>query len=139
MKIGNITSKFASWALLLVGIGHTMAVLTSPITEQQSNYIQQMKGFPIEMFGSNIDIYSFYQGFSLMMGLLLFGYGLINLMILSMPQVIKLPRNILILNVFVSLLSFVLSVQYFFTVPVIFTGIALTGFTITLFTKKIKL
>lgn len=138
MKIEKISSKIASWSLIFVGIGHTITDLTSPKTESQNDFIIKMKEFPIEVLGSEINIFSFHQGFSLMMGLLLFGYGLLNILIFRNNQTSPIPTNIIILNIIICVISFILSIKYFFIVPIVFTGIALLGFAISLIIKLRK-
>lgn len=138
MKVEKISSKIASWSLIFVGIGHTITDLTSPKTESQNDFIIKMKEFSIEVLGSETNIFSFYQGFSLMMGLLLFGYGLLNILILRNNQESSIPTNIIILNIIICIISFVLSIKYFFIVPIVFTGIALLGFAISLIIKLRK-
>ena len=139
MNVQKISSKIASWSLILVGIGHTLTDLTSPKTSVQQDFIIKMKEFSINILGSETNIFSFYQGFSLMMGLLLFSYGLLNLFILKNNKTTPIPNNIMILNIIVCSISLLLSIKYFFIVPILFTGIALLGFTITFFSKaKIK-
>lgn len=138
MQIEKLNSKIASWALIFVGIGHTLTDLTNQKTESQNDFIIKMKEFPIDVLGSETNLFSFHQGFSLMMGLLLFGYGLLNLLILRNYQASSIPTNIMILNVIICVISFVLSIRYFFIVPILFTGIALLGFTLSLIIKLRK-
>ena len=138
MKVEKISSKIASWSLIFVGIGHTITDLTSPKSETQIDFIQKMKEFPIEIMGTETNIFSFHQGFSLMMGLLLFGYGLLNILILRNNQASSIPTNIIIFNIIICVISFVLSIKYFFIVPIVFTGISLLGFTISLIIKLRK-
>ncbi|WP_458626742.1 LIC_13387 family protein [Winogradskyella sp. PC D3.3] len=113
MKIEKISSKIASWSLIFVGIGHTITDLTSPKTSSQNDFIIKMKEFPIEILGSNATIFSFHQGFSLMMGLLLFGYGLLNILILRNNQALSIPTNIVIFNIIICLICLALSIKYF--------------------------
>jgi hypothetical protein len=138
MKVEKISSKIASWSLIFVGVGHTITDLTSPKTALQNDFIIKMKEFPIEVLGSETNIFSFHQGFSLMMGLLLFGYGLLNVLILRSNRAIPIPPNIIILNIIVCLISLLLSIKYFFIVPILFTSIAFLGFTISLISKMKK-
>ena len=138
MNVKKTSSKIASWSLILVGIGHTITDLTSPKSETQIDFIQKMKEFPIEIMGTETNIFSFHQGFSLMMGLLLFGYGLLNILILRNNQESSIPTNIIIFNIIICVISFVLSIKYFFIVPIVFTGISLLGFAISLIIKLRK-
>lgn len=132
MNVNKISSTIASWSLIFVGLGHTIIDLTSPKTTLQNDFILKMKAFPIEIAGSQTNIFSFHQGFSLMMGLLLFGYGLLNVLIFKNNQTSGILNNILIINVIVCLISLILSIQYFFIVPIVFTAIAFLGYMISL-------
>ncbi len=98
--------------------------------------IVTMKDLTFQMLGTEANIFYFYQGFSLMMGTLLIGYGLLNILILKNNQQSNLPSNILILNIIISLVSVIISIKYFFIVPIAFTGIPFLGFMISLSTKK---
>ena len=129
-------SKIASSALIFVGIGHTITDLTSPKTEAQNDFLLKMKEFTIEILGTETNIFSFHQGYSLMMGLLLFGYGLLNILISKNNKESGLPTNILVLNSIVCFASLLLSIRYFFVVPIVLTGIAFTGYTISLIKNK---
>ena len=138
MKIALLSTKIASWSLLLVGVGHTTTYLTTPNTAAQDEIVRQMETFTFELLGTDANIFYFYEGFSLMMGLLLFGYGVLNLFMLINNKEGSLHNNVLILNFIISLISVILSVKYFFIVPVVFTSIALFGFSIALITKTKK-
>lgn len=143
MKIKKISYKIASWSFLLVGVGHTITDLTTPKTPEQIAFIFKMKSFTIQILGTETNIFSFHQGYSLMMGLLLFGYGLLNLMMAN-NNALHISQGILILNITVSLIAVILSLKYFFVVPVAFTSVALLGFTISFIAnhkqaKKIQL
>ncbi|NQX81587.1 MAG: hypothetical protein HRT66_06300 [Flavobacteriaceae bacterium] len=129
-------SNIASSALIFVGIGHTITDLTSPKTEAQNDFLLKMKEFTIEILGTETNIFSFHQGYSLMMGLLLFGYGLLNILISKNNKESGLPTNILVLNSIVCFASLLLSIRYFFVVPIVLTGIAFTGYTISLIKNK---
>ena len=136
MKTSLVSYKIASWSLLLIGLGHTITYLTAPNTPEQNELITTMKGLNFNMLGVDANILSFYDGFSLMMGLLLIGYGLINILILRNSQQSHLPSNIIILNVVISFFSAVISLKYFFLIPVVFTSIPFIGFIISLSTRN---
>jgi len=135
MKITLISFKIASLALLLGGIFHSLSDLLSPETPERNKIILQMKAITNQIFGTEFNMFSFFQGFSLMMGLLLFGYGALNLLILKNNQQADIPSNILILNIIITLVSVILSVKYFFIVPIAITSIAFLGFLISFITK----
>jgi len=136
MKTSLVSYKIASWSLLLIGLGHTITYLTAPNTPEQNELIITMKGLNFNMLGVDANILSFYDGFSLMMGLLLIGYGLMNILILRNSQQSHLPSNVMILNVVISFFSAVISLKYFFLIPVVFTSIPFIGFIISLSTRN---
>ena len=94
--------------------------------------IQVMKDFVISMPGPDSTLLLFHEGFSLMMGLLLIGYGTANVLFAADSFDSLRSKHISTLNVLVSLLAVVLSVVYFFIVPVVFTAISLTAFVLAL-------
>lgn len=136
MKTTLISYKIAYWSHILIGFGHTITYLTAPNTPVQNEIIITMKGLIFDMFGVEANIFSFYQGFSLMMGLLLIGYGLLNRMFVKNSNQSDLPSNILILNIIISFISVIISLKYFFIVPIIFTSVAFLGYVISLSTKN---
>jgi len=138
MKTSLVSYKIASWSFLVIGFGHTITYLTAPNTPEQNELITTMKALNFNMIGVDANIFSFYTGFSLMMGLLLIGYGLINLLMLNNNQQSRLPINMLILNIIISFFSVVISLKYFFLIPVIFTSIPFIGYSISLSTRKLN-
>ncbi|WBX75863.1 hypothetical protein PG911_14585 [Tenacibaculum ovolyticum] len=138
MNFQKISSKIASWSLILVGIGHTITYLTNPKTELQNNFILKMKAFPVDILGSKSNLFFFHHGFSLMMGVLLFGYGLLNLFLLKNNKATTTPTNIIILNSIICLTALLLSIKYFFIVPIVFTSVAFFGYTVSLILKLKK-
>lgn len=136
MKVSILSFKIASWTLIVGGIIHTVSDLATPKTAEMNVLALQMREFTAEIMDSEINMLSFHQGFSLMMGLLLFGYGALNLLIQKNNQKAQLPSNILVLNIIISLIGVALSINYFFIVPILLTGIPLIGFSISLLTKN---
>jgi hypothetical protein len=138
MKLSLVSYKTASWSLLIIGFGHTLTYLTAPNTPEQNILITTMKALNFNMLGVDANIFSFYEGFSLMMGLLLIGYGLINILTLKNNKQSYLPTNMLILNIIISFFSVAISLKYFFLIPVVFTSIPFIGYLISLSTRKMK-
>ena len=138
MKATLRSFKIASWALLIGGMIHTIADLFSPSTPQKEEILNQMKAFNGQVLGTTFDLASFFQGFSLMMGLLLIGYGAINVLLLKNNQGSALPTNILILNIIITFVTVLISIKYFFIIPVILTSIPFVGYLISFITKTSK-
>ena len=125
-----IIYKIGSWSYILVGLAHLNWALFSPDTAEKIEIIQTLKGISISVPGTESNLYLFHEGFSLMMGVLLLGYGLLNLSIIRKSKTIQ--KDKIILNIVVSLIALIISIKHFFIVPVIFLGIAFFCFS-TLF------
>jgi hypothetical protein len=138
MSITRLSYKIASWTLLIGGIGHSLAELSTPKTIELMELAHKMEDYTAQILGTEINMYNFHQGFSLMMGLLLFGYGSINLLILKNNQQSNLPSNIIVLNLIITLVSALLSINFFFIIPILLTAIPFLGFLISLVTKNMK-
>lgn len=125
--------KIGSWSFIIVGTGHLIGHLLTPKTSEQIKMLQTMKEFTIAMPGTETNLLLFYTGFSLMMGIMLISYGMINLMFLKNNKQINLADNkILITNTLVSFISLMLTIKYFFIFPILLMSLALTGFTLAL-------
>jgi hypothetical protein len=136
MKITIISYKIASWTLLLGGIIHTLSDLLSPSTPERDEIVLQMKAFTGSILGTQFNLFGFFQGFSFMMGLFLFGYGTLNVLLLKNNASQPIPSNILICNIIISFVGVMLSINYFFLIPVLLTGIPFLGFLTSFVTKK---
>ena len=129
MKNVRLFHMIGSWSFVLLGMGHLVTYLFLPKTPEQEKMIQVMKDFVISMPGPDSTFFLFHEGFSLMMGLLLICYGTVNILFLAADSFDFLrSKHIAMLNVLVSLLAVVLSVIYFFIVPIVFTTISLIAF-----------
>jgi hypothetical protein len=128
-SLKNILHKTGSCAFLLTGTGHLMAHFLAPKTAPQLEMMKSMEKFSISMPGTQSNLLLFHEGFSIMMGILLFSFGLMNLILYKISESDpKTYKNILLLNCVLSLISFILSVKYFFVVPVVLMGIATLSF-----------
>ena len=133
MKNVRLFHMIGSWSFVLLGMGHLATYLFLPKTPEQEKMMQVMKDFVISMPGPDSTLLLFHEGFSLMMGLLLICYGTVNILFLAADSFDFLrSKHIAMLNVLVSLLAVVLSVIYFFIVPVVFTTISLIAFGLAL-------
>jgi hypothetical protein len=136
MRISQLAYRTASWSFVVVGIGHVATQILSPKTPQQVEFIQKMEDFSVNLMGTETNLFSMYLGFSLMMGLMLFAFGWLNLLMLKNNQGHAIPTGILLFNMFTSLVSMVLSIVYLFIVPIVLTGLGFMGFTLSLLYKK---
>lgn len=130
MKKSNLYYKIGAWALVILGIGHPSTHLLMTKTEEQMAMAQSMKQFKITLLGTESNMLSFYNGFSLIMGFSILSYGLLNLVLIkyklnSSPNF----RPILLFNSLISIATCLLSIQFFYIVPpILFTGIASLAF-----------
>jgi hypothetical protein len=136
MNYSKLAYKTASWSFIVVGIGHLTTDLLKPKTTEQLMFIQTMKDFSINLMGTEVNVFSFHQGYSIMMGLLLFAYGALNLILLKNNKEKRLGSNILVFNCIISFACTVLSFMYFFIIPIVLTGVAFLGFTVSLLKNK---
>lgn len=136
MKIKLISFKIASWALLLGGIFHSLSDILSPMTPERIEIMTKMRSLSSHVLGTEFNMLSFFKGFSFMMGLLTFGYGALNVVIVKSFKNTDIPNRILILNTIITLMCLVISVKYFFLIPIILTAIPFIGFSISLLTKN---
>lgn len=136
MNISMLSFKVASWTLVLGGFVHTISDLLSPESPERTEIIMQMQAFTGQVMGTEFNLFSFHQGFSYMMGLLLVGYGGLNLLVLKNNSPDQLAANIIIFNIIISFVSVILSIKYFFMIPALLTGIPCLGFFISYITSK---
>jgi len=111
---------------IMCGLGH----LAFELLGQKSNkIIQTMENLTVSMPGRETNMLLLDTGLSLVMGLMLLAYGVINLMIIVKNKKLVLPpKNVILINIIFSLLAFILVYKYLFSVPIIFTGIAFLSF-----------
>jgi len=130
MKLLPTVYKIGCWAFVLVGVGHIVTSMLIPTTPERTIIVQTMKEFSISMIGTESNLYLFHEGFSLMMGILLISYGLLNL---SMLKTSEAPsKNTIIVNAATSIIALVISIKYFFLVPTTLLSIAFLCFLMAL-------
>jgi len=130
MKSLPIVYKTGCWSFIMVGIGHIVTSMFVPNTPERTKIIQEMKNFSISMLGTESNLYLFHEGFSLMMGILLIAYGLINLSFIKLSMIPE--KHIVVINFAVALTALVISIRYFFIVPIVFLGTAFSCFLMAL-------
>jgi hypothetical protein len=131
MRLQKMLYMGGSAALVLVGAGHLATSLLVPKTAAQQAMVAAMKGFAIEMPGTLTDLYQFHQGFSIMMGVLLISYGAVTMLFVKAASIEAALRTpVLGFNILVSLTALLLSVSFFFVVPIALTGLAFACYTL---------
>jgi hypothetical protein len=125
MKTSTRLFSLAAWCLILFGLVHELTFVYSYISmPAEASVVQAMKHFPVK--GTPKDLYSFYNGYALMMGLLLVGIGVMNLtLVKTYDEKLFSSLALVILEIVVSLIAFAISTVYFaFIIPVALTGAA---------------
>lgn len=121
--------KIGSLSFVLLGAGHLATYFSAPETVERLNVIHAMQRFTINLAGTESNLFLFHEGFSLMMGILLIAYGLLNFDIIrKVPDIILSSAFLLRLNLVVSFVSLAISIHYFFLIPILFTAISLICF-----------
>ena len=125
MRAQKMLYMAGSAALVLVGAGHLATSLLMPKTPAQETMVATMKGFVIDMPGTVTNLYQFHQGFSIMMGVLLISYGALAMLFVKAASIEAALRTpVLGFNMLVALASLLLSIAFFFVVPIALTGVA---------------
>ncbi len=125
----RLSYRIGCWAFILVGAGHLLTQWLTPRTADQDVILDAMRRFAIKLPGSDGNLYQFHIGFSTMMGVLLAAYGAQALLTVSRRTApAEGDVRLLALHTLVSAVALILSVMYFFVVPVVFTAAAFLAF-----------
>lgn len=129
MKNSKLYHKIGAWALIIIGMLHLVGHFSMAPTKEQMILASKMEAFKVSPLIMESNMLNFYTGFSLLMAFLIISYGLINLLLLKHTSDKSLDfRPFLLLNSLVASVSFLVSVLYFFILPIVFTGIASLAF-----------
>ena len=122
---------------VLCGVGHLAVELFAPRTPEALALAETMRNIPVNLAGTQTNAYLLTFGVSIIMGLMLIAYGVVNLLILYQTPRGKLPsRAIQATNVVVAITAFVLALKYLFIAPIILTGSAAVLFLIVFVTNR---
>ena len=117
---------------ILSGIGHTVFEL-GPKPASIHDLILAQQQTIISMPGTETSVYRLTLGVSLIMGLMLLGYGVTHFAILLSTPKQNLPSlPIQIINLIFVIAAFVLTINYLFMVPIVLTGLATLCFAFVL-------
>jgi hypothetical protein len=137
MRWQRLYYRIGSWAFVFVGIGHLLTQWFTPRTIDQETIFDAMRKFAIKMPGSEGNLYQYHTGFSAMMGVLLIAYGSQALLMVSnQSRCVESDVRLLALHTFVSATAVVLSVIFFFLVPIVFMAVAFVSFGLALFLAR---
>ncbi|WMX15736.1 MULTISPECIES: LIC_13387 family protein [unclassified Aureispira] len=125
MKNSALYQKIGSWAFILIGTLHLSGHFLMTPTEKQLILAAQMEQFTVAPLFMETNILNFYNGFSILMAVLIMGYGILNLLLSKAGTNKALNiRSILLLNSLVASIACIVSILYFFILPIVFTGVA---------------
>ncbi|WP_110518998.1 LIC_13387 family protein [Herpetosiphon llansteffanensis] len=112
----SFLGKLGAWIFMIVGLGHLYFQLFK--TAADSSAASQLQQIEVQLPGAQRSMLQLNSGFSLAMGYLLIGYGVLNLLILrALGNEPARLRAIWRFNSAVSLGLAVLSLRYFFIFP----------------------
>ena len=131
MKIARISFLIGTLFFgIICGLGHLTFEL---LEEKQEDVVERLKELTVMFPDRESDMFLLTTGFSLLMGFMLLGYGVINLILTFKNKQLQLPsKTIVLANFLFSFIAFTIAYQYFFIFPIVCTGIAMLCFLISL-------
>ena len=125
--IRTLAPAVAGWLLVLTGSGHTALVVvgSGPPTASESRAHETMADTSVVIGGLDRSYWELFQGFSLMMALMIVGLGALLLLVLRRaPQLVLESRGLLLLVVAVLVPALLISVVLLPPPPIVLLGIA---------------
>lgn len=123
----TLAPTVAGWLLVLTGSGHTALVVvgTGTPTASESHAHETMAATSVVIGGLERSYWELFQGFSLMMALMVVGLGALLLLVLRRaPQLVLESRGLLLLVGAVLLPALLISVVLLPPPPIVLLGIA---------------
>jgi len=119
---------------IICGLGHLTFEL---LEEKPTEVVEGLKELSVVFPDREKDMLEITTGFSLLMGVMLLAYGIINLLLMYKDRQFHLPsKPIVMANLVFALIGFGIAYQYFFIFPIACMGIATLCFLISLFLYK---
>ena len=117
--------KIAAWCMIAFGFIHEASfVYTYFTTSNTEAFLVSMTAFHIDGTGTNL--YSFYGGYGILMGILLIGLGILDIKLATAagPSILT-NGGVMFTNIIIALLALAVSIVYFvFVIPIALTGLA---------------
>lgn len=133
MSRSLIAFYVGSAALALYGVGHTLGYSKDRRTDRGKDYVRVLKETPAAMPGVTRTYLHLFEGYSWMMALMVFAYGLLNVLLAWVaPQVASTSRAIAGLDLAVSFAAAGLAKRYFFGAPLLLSLVAGVSFLLVL-------
>jgi len=119
---------------IICGLGHLSFEL---LEEKPAEVIEGLKELSVIFPDREKDMLEVTTGFSLLMGVMLLAYGIINLLLMRKDRKFHLPsKAIVTANLIFALIGFGIAYQYFFIFPIACMGIAALCFLASLMQKS---
>ncbi|HHG91119.1 MAG TPA: hypothetical protein ENJ90_11680 [Devosia sp.] len=123
---------------VVTGAVHVLFEL-APKSEKGEELSQLLATFILELPGGQVSAYSLFFGISLLMGLMLIGFGIANLLVLHRtPKDHLPPLSFQTVNMLFSLLALLLAWNYLFILPTLLTGLSFLCFLFVLIAGKVR-
>jgi hypothetical protein len=138
--IRTTATAVAGWLLVITGVGHTALVLVGslgapPAGEATTRAL--MAGTPVVVGGLERSYWDLFQGFSVMMALMIVGFGTLVLLALRQAPGLVLDRQgLLVLCAVVLLPALAISVLLLPPPPIVLLGLALAAVVVALWTPR---
>ncbi len=115
---------------IICGFGHLTFEL---LEDKPTEVVEGLKELSVVFPDREKDMLEVTTGFSLLMGVMLLAYGIINLLLMYKDRQFHLPsKPIVMANLIFALIGFGIAYQYFFIFPIACMGIASLCFLISL-------
>jgi len=119
---------------IICGLGHLTFEL---LEEKPTEVVEGLKELSVVFPDREKDMLEVTTGFSLLMGVMLLAYGIINLLLMYKDRQFHLPsKPIVMANLVFALIGFGIDYQYFFIFPIACMRISTLSFLISLFLYK---
>ena len=134
--VRTVATTLAGWLLILTGAGHTALVVVGNLAEptaDESRVRETMAETSLVIGGVERSYWDLFQGFSLMMALMLVGLGAVLLLVVRRaPHLITESHALLLVGAAVLLPALLISVLLLPPPPIVLIGIATVSMLIAL-------
>lgn len=125
----RITYQIGIWSSGIIGgLAHMSLEIWLPKPPEISTGLE---GLIVNLPAKETNMFDLTFGISLLMGLMLFAYGVLNLLILQHYKKNLPPNSLVLWNLLISGLGFFISLQYLFIAPTFLLGLSFVAYLIT--------
>ncbi len=135
-SVRSIATAVTGWLFVVTGTGHALLVGAGALLEPpevERGVRQAMAGTSVTVAGLDRTLWELFQGFSLVMAVMLAGFGALNLLVLRRaPQLVHQTRALLWLDAAVLLPVLLVSVLLLPPPPILLLGLAASAVALAL-------